>query len=699
MRGGLAAGLMAAKAAARGAALVAAGLLLGCGSPAGLPAEPPGGLAGRGAGPPLVLLVGDSTMAPDTGYGQALCRQLEPSAACLNLARGGRSSGSYRAEGLWQRVLARLAAAEPGTASLVLIQFGHNDQPGKPGRSTELATEFPANLQRYVAELRAAGATPVLLTPLTRRSFREGRLHDDLEPWAEATRRVAREQGVPLIELHAASRALVEPLGQARADELAQGPPGDARFDRTHLGERGACVFAAQVAEGLRRAVPSLSVAPGPDCTGIAPPGAVARRSDLHPAGWVQPGWAVGTMGGQGGRLERVTTLAANGPGSLRAALEAPGARTVVFEVGGVIDLGGRSLRLNQPFVTIAGQTAPPPGITLVKGGLDIATHDVIVQHIAIRPGAYGRARRSGPDHDALSTLGGAHHVIVDHCSFSWASDENLSASGPRFGPAGTPDEPEAWRRATSHRITFSHNLLFEGLSDSVHPKGEHSKGSLVHDNASEVLMLGNVWISNRERNPLFKGGARGAVVNSLVFNPGRRALHYNLWAAEWQGRAFQVGRLALVGNVLRHGPDTEPDTPLFGLGGQGDLELHLHDNLAFRRDGTPAAPLGRYRGEGAQVLPWPAGTPPLPPRLVALPAAELEATLPALVGARPWDRDAIDRRVLQAMAAGQGRIIDDESEVGGLPERPATRRAFDAAAWDLRTMTPRAGWQSLRGR
>ena len=83
----------------------------------------------------------------------------------------------------------------------VLIQFGHNDQPGKPGRSTDLATEFPANLRRYVKEARAAGAKPVLITPLTRRMFKNGELRDDLGPWADAAARVAAELDVPLVDL------------------------------------------------------------------------------------------------------------------------------------------------------------------------------------------------------------------------------------------------------------------------------------------------------------------------------------------------------------------------------------------------------------------------------------------------------------------------------------------------------------------
>ena len=98
-------------------------------------------------------------------------------------------------------------------------------------------------------------------------------------------------------------------------------------------------------------------------------------------------GWASKTPGGRGGRIIRVTNLNSEGPGSLREAIEADGPRIVVFEVGGVIDLGKKTLRLRNPFITIAGQTAPSPGVTLIKGGMDITTHDVIVQHIRVRPG------------------------------------------------------------------------------------------------------------------------------------------------------------------------------------------------------------------------------------------------------------------------------------------------------------------------
>ena len=209
------------------------------------------------AGPRLVL-VGDSTMAPRSGYGNALCARLQQ-VACLNLARGGRSSLSYRAEGLWDSVLALLHEKGPGDtrqATLVLIQFGHNDQPGKPGRSTDLATEFGPNMAGYVRDVKAAGAQVVLVTPLTRRSFRDGELINDLRPWAEAVLKVGSEQDVPVLDLNATSHAAVAAMGQAAADTLAEAPP---RFDRTHLGPKGAALFSAQVLDGLIGLRPDLA--------------------------------------------------------------------------------------------------------------------------------------------------------------------------------------------------------------------------------------------------------------------------------------------------------------------------------------------------------------------------------------------------------------------------------------------------------
>lgn len=206
--------------------------------------------------PDRVILVGDSTMASTTGYGDALCARFTPETACHNLARGGRSSGSFRAEKRWDEVLGLLREGAGFGTTYVLIQFGHNDQPGKPGRSTDYVTEFPANMQRYVQEARALGGVPVLVTPLTRRIFKDGYVHNDLAPWAATVRQIARAGKTPLVDLNALSLAAVQDMGPQEADKLAR---SGANFDHTHLGPLGAERFSGIMAAELARQVPALS--------------------------------------------------------------------------------------------------------------------------------------------------------------------------------------------------------------------------------------------------------------------------------------------------------------------------------------------------------------------------------------------------------------------------------------------------------
>jgi lysophospholipase L1-like esterase len=215
-----------------------------------------------------LILIGDSTMAPENGYGNALCQRLLQT-DCWNLAKNGRSSKSFREEGLWAHALNQLQNSAPVSGQWMLIQFGHNDQPGKPGRSTKLETEYPANLERYVIEARQAGLTPILVTPLIRRSFKDGQHIDDLAPWAQSMKNVADKLQVPVIDLHASSRQKVREVGSSQADRYAVSPPGTPAFDRTHLGPLGACVFAAQVGEQLSRITQERLQTPSlPACEG-----------------------------------------------------------------------------------------------------------------------------------------------------------------------------------------------------------------------------------------------------------------------------------------------------------------------------------------------------------------------------------------------------------------------------------------------
>lgn len=396
-------------------------------------------------------------------------------------------------------------------------------------------------------------------------------------------------------------------------------------------------------------------------------------------------GWAATTPGGRGGRIIRVTTLEGSGPGSFKEAVEAKGPRIVVFEVGGVIDLGGKTLTIKEPFLTIAGQTAPSPGVTFIKGGLDIATHDVVVRHIRVRPGEAGFAKKSGNDFDSISTKEISYNIIIDHCTLTWGTDENLSASGPRF-VGKTPDE---WRAGTSRNITFSQNIIAESLRYSTHGKIEHSKGTLVHDNVTGILIWGNLYAHNYERNPLFKGGVWGVIVNNLIFNPGQRAIHYNLMAEEWGNEPWQVGKLVAVGNVLRAGQDTPEGLPFLMIGGYGDLEFYGRDNTAVDRWGNPLPMFGRYTTASAKIIPlkkppfWPAG-------LEAIPAADVQQWVLISAGARPWDRDALDVQLVSDVAEGRGNIIDSENDLHGYPAPKPTSKPFVEADWNLFDMTPK---------
>ena len=392
-------------------------------------------------------------------------------------------------------------------------------------------------------------------------------------------------------------------------------------------------------------------------------------------------GAAAATPGGRGGQLLRVTTLAAAGPGSFLEAVKQHGPRIVVFEVGGVIDLAESTVKITEPYLTIAGQTAPAPGITLIRGGIDIATHDVVVRHIRVRPGDGGRPRLSGNDNDAISTVGGAYDVIVDHCSLTWATDENLSASGPRF----SGKTPADWREGTSHRITFSNNIIAEGLANSVHVKGEHSKGSLIHDNTSDILIIGNLYAHDKERSPLFKGGARGAIVNNLIYDPGQRAIHYNLIAEEWGDHPYQTGEMAIIGNVLRGGQSTVDKLPLVTIGGSGDVALYERDNVAVDRFGNPLPMRGLYTNAPIKVLKLAV---PTIPGVAPMPASQVQDYVVKNAGARNWDRDHEDARVVADTIEGRGYIIDSQAEWGGYPKEGPAWQAFDASKWNLEDMT-----------
>jgi len=205
--------------------------------------------------PVRILLIGDSTVTDSAGWGAGLRAALRDEVVVINHAKGGRSSKSYRDEGHWER-----ARAEK--ADYILIQFGHNDNPGKgPARETDPETTFRGNLIRYVEEAREAGMKPVIVTSLVRRVFGPGgglRKPDPLEPFAAAARRVAADLGIPCIDLYALSARQAEALGPEGS--LTLGPVAEGKGpDRTHLSQHGSRLVGAMIAEELARLVPALA--------------------------------------------------------------------------------------------------------------------------------------------------------------------------------------------------------------------------------------------------------------------------------------------------------------------------------------------------------------------------------------------------------------------------------------------------------
>jgi pectinesterase len=204
-----------------------------------------------------IVLVGDSTVTDTAGWGAGFAQLVDPARAqVINVSQGGRSSMSFIKEGRWTKALAL-------KADYYLIQFGHNDEPGKPGRSTTLG-EYRQYMNQYVDEARAIGANPVLVTSLVRRQFDpkdDHRINSSLESHVAIVKEIAAAKHVPLIDLHARSKALCEKLG--REGCLFFSPTkvsGDKRvYDGTHLNERGHLMFAELVADELRHAVPALA--------------------------------------------------------------------------------------------------------------------------------------------------------------------------------------------------------------------------------------------------------------------------------------------------------------------------------------------------------------------------------------------------------------------------------------------------------
>ena len=349
------------------------------------------------------------------------------------------------------------------------------------------------------------------------------------------------------------------------------------------------------------------------------------------------------TKAGRGGSILRVTNLNDSGAGSLRAAVDASGPRIIVFEVSGTIKLA-TDLNIKNPFITLAGQTAPSPGINLRGAGMRITTHDVLVQHIRIRTGDAPEGP-SPSNRDTLQVLGpNAYNVVVDHVSGCWSVDEVMST----------------WYALNN--VTFSNNLLSEALYNSIHTEGAHSMGILLGDHAQNITLVGNLLAHCRERNPRLKGDVSAEIVNNVFYNSGATSNFGSI------GSDAGPNIVSAVGNKFIPGPNTSPTAAGFKVEGSAPTgsKVYFNDNVA---------PGGGYIKTSKEV-----STPPIwHDSLVVRSSSEVESRVLSKAGARPADRDAVDARVVTEVRNRGGSIIDSQSQVGGWPNLANNKRTFNA--------------------
>jgi len=358
-------------------------------------------------------------------------------------------------------------------------------------------------------------------------------------------------------------------------------------------------------------------------------------------------GFGAYAQGGRGGRVIYVTTLADGGPGSLREAVDAEGPRIVVFSVSGTIRLT-KNLYVEEPFITIAGQTAPGSGICLRDATFGVGTDHVVIRYLRCRLGDEGRGG------DAVS-IGAGRHIILDHCSASWSSDEVLSSS------TGEPRLSD---------LTVQWCFITEALNPE-----NHGFGSLIRGcQGARYSYHHNLYAHNRGRNP--RPGNYDAQnphdkdSNGLLLD-FRNNVIYN-WAgshAGYNADKESVTRLNYVGNYLVPGLDSSRNAKAYQEGSTYNRGYFAGNYYEHRLPENPWSLVSfpgwnaRQISDYTQAEPFETG-----PIVTQDAPAAYEAVLQS-GGASLPRRDAVDRRIVEDVVKGTGRIIKSQSEVGGWPD------------------------------
>jgi pectate lyase len=389
-------------------------------------------------------------------------------------------------------------------------------------------------------------------------------------------------------------------------------------------------------------------------------------------------GFGAYTPGGRGGKTWVVTTLedyeSKEPPfkGTLREAVQAKGPRTIVFAVSGTIHLKKR-LRIETPYLTIAGQSAPGDGVCLADQGTSVVTHDVMIRHLRFRHGD-----ASGDESDSL-WFRNAQNVIVDHCSVSWDLDENLSFT------------------KSTGSVTVQWCMISEGLN----PK-HHGYGSLIApDVDSQMSFHHNLYANNFGRCP--RVGSRGRISflfdyrNNVLFDWGT-GYDWGAWAVYGKPEDENVD-LNFVGNYSIAGPDTSIEatlkkgfTPRFELTNAGFREAafsshqktsrifqsnnRIDSNVNGKLDGIDTG-WGMVSGSYTKMERPFAVSEEFAIRTESAERAYEQVLRTA--GATPWRRDGADTRVIQSVRDQTGRVINSQKEVGGWPELKSGRARLDS--------------------
>ena len=400
-------------------------------------------------------------------------------------------------------------------------------------------------------------------------------------------------------------------------------------------------VLATRLVQGCLAAV-ILATAPG--CAGaVGLAQAEAAREVVAFPGALGAGRTA--LGGRGGAVLRVTNLNDSGPGSLRAAVETEGPRTVVFDIGGTIRLAS-PLRIREPRLTLAGQTAPGGGVTLRGQPLLISADDVVIRYIRSRLGD-----EDGVETDAV-TIDRGQRIILDHVSASWSVDETLSIGS---------------RDRVIDAVTVQWSIIAESLNLSTHSKGDHGYGSLVRGNrGARFTFHHNLWAAHRARMPrpgnyltpdVDPVGPYFEFTNNVFYDWGQGHAGYNS-----DKDPATVSTYVFAGNAYRRGPDS---TGAVIFEEESSVARAWFEGNSV--DGVvPADPWAPVTGDDTPGY-----------RLTALPDWAMGATETAdrayasvLAGAGASRvRDAADARILAGVVDGTGRIINSQTDVGGWPD------------------------------